>query len=320
MNRVSGQAGWYPDPGGQRGMFRYWNGSAWSHELSPDPGAPPPGRGAPAGPPPAQRGAFPGQQQPGQPQPGQPMPGRAPTAYPVQRPRSGVLWWVLGGGLILVLIIAGAFILPGLFGFREQPGLPGGPEPDIPTPTSVCPPFPSEAPTQAPQPNDGRVHAGNMSYPTLGSPWSSPAPDNRVPFGRDTQYQSVTIEANYDGMSSWVASVLIAELAAGDGFFSPEQGSEIVVNCIVGSFYGDAEVTRDDQVNEARTVDGRDAWLVESQLSFDIPNLKTKGERLIVLIVKTTDTTSALYYASIPDTSPELLEPARQTMEQLRVD
>ena len=24
------QPGWFPDPGGQAGMFRYWDGSAWS--------------------------------------------------------------------------------------------------------------------------------------------------------------------------------------------------------------------------------------------------------------------------------------------------
>jgi hypothetical protein len=55
------------------------------------------------------------------------------------------------------------------------------------------------------------------------------------------------------------------------------------------------------QKNEATTIDGREAWIVESQLSFDIPNLKTKGELLIVVIVSA-GARSGLYYASIPDT------------------
>ena len=38
------QPGWYPDPGGQQGMFRYWDGSAWTQQLSANPG------GAPSGP------------------------------------------------------------------------------------------------------------------------------------------------------------------------------------------------------------------------------------------------------------------------------
>jgi hypothetical protein len=35
------QAGWFPDPGGQRGMYRYWDGSSWTQQLSPDPGKQP---------------------------------------------------------------------------------------------------------------------------------------------------------------------------------------------------------------------------------------------------------------------------------------
>src|SRR5665811_595575 len=42
---VSSPAGWYPDPGGQRGAFRYWNGSTWSAQLSSTASAPPPSSG-----------------------------------------------------------------------------------------------------------------------------------------------------------------------------------------------------------------------------------------------------------------------------------
>ena len=47
--------------------------------------------------------------------------------------------------------------------------------------------------------------------------------------------------------------------------------------------------------------------------------LRTKGELLIVVIVAT-DTRSGIYYASIPDTVPELVKPARQALADLRVD
>ena len=36
------QPGWFPDPGGQAGMFRYWDGTAWTDQLSADPGGQPP--------------------------------------------------------------------------------------------------------------------------------------------------------------------------------------------------------------------------------------------------------------------------------------
>ena len=109
--------------------------------------------------------------------------------------------------------------------------------------------------------------------------------------------------SNYDGQgTNWVASILVAELQAGDGFFTPEQGAQIVVKCILGAFYGNHPVNSDVKVNEKTTIDGHDAWLVESQLTFDIPKLEAKGEYLIVAIVSAGNR-SGLYYATIPDTA-----------------
>jgi hypothetical protein len=28
------QPGWFPDPGGQPGMYRYWDGTAWTQQRS----------------------------------------------------------------------------------------------------------------------------------------------------------------------------------------------------------------------------------------------------------------------------------------------
>jgi peptide subunit release factor RF-3 len=91
------------------------------------------------------------------------------------------------------------------------------------------------------------------------------------------------------------------------------------VKCILGAFYGNNPVTSDVKVNKAMTIDGHDGWVVESQLSFDIPGLKAKGELLIVAIVTAKDS-SGLYYASIPDNAPELIPPARQSLAHLKVD
>ena len=35
-------SGWYPDPSGVRGRFRYWDGTSWSAETTTNPGGPPP--------------------------------------------------------------------------------------------------------------------------------------------------------------------------------------------------------------------------------------------------------------------------------------
>lgn len=252
-----------------------------------------------------------------------PLGGGTGSAYAnyqqTQKKRSPVGWWVVGAALVAVIVLIAVFAVRAATGGGGiSPQLPGGQgsQDSCPTPETA-----SAGP--AIQPNDGRVHGGPVSYPELGPPWSRPeTPTNPVPFGSDVKQQSVLVEPGYDPAhpnSQWIASVLVAELQAGDGFFSPQQGSEVVVKCILGAFYGDNPVTSNVKTNEAATIDGHEAWLVESQLSFDIPGLQVKGELLIVAIVSA-GATSGLYYASIPNSRPELVQPARNALAQLRVD
>lgn len=303
--------GWYPDPGGQKGMFRYWDGHAWSPTVSSTPGGTPPGQGFDASRPLGQQtgGTF-------GPQP-QPPSGTGGTG------RGGRVWWVLGiaGACVLVLLIA--------LGVRQIAGSATGTGTGPDRGTSqreLCPrsSTPTAVPSRGGGSRDGRVFGGKLSYPTLPAPWSTPAGDSRVPFGKDVHHQSITTETNRGVNSgewtSWVASVLVAQLDAGDGFYTPQQGSDVVVTCIVGSFYGNSKVTRKDLVSKAMKVQGRDAWLVESQLSFNIRGLQTKGELCIVLIVATAEGEASLFYASIPDNARQWEAPARQAMADLRVE
>jgi uncharacterized protein DUF2510 len=339
---VSARAGWYPDPGGGLGLFRYWDGKAWSAATSPNPSAPPPTQGLVGAGTPAQGGQTgqaaygqtgqPPYGQTGQPpygQTGQPaygQSGQSPygqgygTAYAnyqeIQKKKSPVGWWIAGGALVIVIIVVAVLAIRAVTGGNTgTTGVPGQPSQDVCPAVNTASPEPT-----ASHPADGRVHGGPVSYPMLGSPWGAPQGENRVPFGSDVQSQLVPVETNYDGNgSNWVASVLVGELQAGDGFFTPEQGSQIVVKCILGKFYGDNPVKSNVTVNKATNIDGHDAWLVESKLTFDIAGLQTKGELLIVAIVSAGNR-SGLYYASIPDTTPELVEPARDALKNLKVD
>ncbi|WP_323791557.1 DUF2510 domain-containing protein [Nocardioides sp.] len=45
-------AGWYPDPSGHPGAFRYWDGGRWGETLADHPYGPPPGGATPTPPPP----------------------------------------------------------------------------------------------------------------------------------------------------------------------------------------------------------------------------------------------------------------------------
>jgi hypothetical protein len=326
---VSAKAGWYPDPGGGRGLYRYWDGKAWSAATSPNPAAPPPPQGigvgtgygqaaygqgsAAAGSGSHGYGSY-GQASPyGQQAPG--GTGAYANFQQVQKKRSPIGWWIAGAALVAVIVVVAVIAIRALNNGGTINGLPSGGQPS----SEVCPKQSSESTGPADHPNDGRVHGGPVSYPLLGSPWSDPQTDTRVPFGSDVQSQIVTVEPNYQPGSNWVASILVGELQAGDGFFTPEQGSQIVVKCILGAFYGNNPVTSNVKVNKAVTIDGHEGWIVESQLSFSITGLKTKGELLIVAIVSAKDS-SGLYYASIPDTVPELIAPAREALANLKVD
>jgi Protein of unknown function (DUF2510) len=330
---VSANPGWYPDPGGGQGLFRYWDGKAWSAATSPNPSAPPPSQGLVSAGLPQQGGGQPygpgGQSGFGQVS-GQPALGQSPygqdygsSAYAnyqeLEKQKSPIGWWIAGGALVIVIIVVAVLAIRAVTG--GDTGTTGGGPVGQPS-QDFCPPENTASP-DAPvtHPADGRVHGGPVSYPLLGSPWEPPqGPPNPVPFGTDVQTQMVLDQLNYDGQgNNWVASILVAELQAGDGFFTPEQGAQIVVKCILGAFYGNHPINSDIKVNEKTTIDGRDAWLVESQLTFDIPNLEARGEYLIVAIVSAGNR-SGLYYATIPDTLPELVQPARDTLKQLQVD
>jgi hypothetical protein len=247
--------------------------------------------------------------------------GQAGAAYAnyqaVQKKKSPIGWWLAAAAFLIVIIVMAVLAIRAVTG--GESGTTGGPAGQASQ--DVCPAPISASPTESPNhPADGRVHGGPVSYPMLGPPWSLPQADSRVPFGSDVRSQIVTDQADYDGEGhDWVASVLVGELQAGDGFFTPEQGSQIVVKCILGAFYADNPVQSNVKVNEKTTIDGHDAWLVESHLTFDIAGLKAKGELLIVAIVSAGNR-SGLYYASIPDTVPELVQPARDALKNLKVD
>ena len=218
---MSAKAGWYPDPGGGQGLFRYWDGKAWSAATSPNPKSPPPtqgvigaapqqptggygtggygtggygtggyGQAGPAGS--AGQGAFGGYGQ--------------QTAYAnyqeIQKKKSPIGWWIGGAALVVAIIVIAVIAIRAIGG---EIGVTGQPTSGAPT-QDTCPPEKEETADPNAHPNDGRVHGGPISYPELGSPWGAPHGDNRVPFGSDVRTQEVPVETNYDGQGNgWVA-------------------------------------------------------------------------------------------------------------------
>ena len=230
------------------------------------------------------------------------------------RRRSAAPWIIGAGALVVALVVAAVLVVRSI----DLPGV-AGPDPGPPTGTNVCPDAVPETASPAPQPESGRVTSGKLSYGRLPEPFGPPQWDNRTPFGRDVQSQQATVEEDAQGVDTWVASVLIARLLAGDGFYGPEQGARVVADCVVGKFYGGVAVTRKDQRNAATEVDGRAAWVIEAHLTFSLPGIKTTGETMIIVVVDTVPGEAGLFYASIPDTSPQFMVPARRAQASLQV-
>ncbi len=266
--------GWYPDPGGSPGRYRYWDGRTWSAETSPQ--SPAPARGRP----------------------------------PIR--------WLVGAGVgLVVAVLVAVLVIRSLAG---GPSAAESPTPGAPPASASCPLPDSAEPTSRPSvAGDGRVRGGPLSYPMLPGPWSPPETENRLSFGHDIAAQWVTVDTNAKTGDLWAAIVLISELRSGDGFFGPQQAAHLMAGCITGSLYGDNEVRSDPKIDKSVVVDGHPAWLLESRLSYQVDGLKTKGETMIIVIVDAGGSTG-LFYAGLPDSGPEFVDPARQAWRELRVE
>ncbi|MGJ3508895.1 DUF2510 domain-containing protein [Enemella sp. A6] len=299
---MSSPAGWYPDPGGSS-RLRYWDGHSWSAALSDTPDAPPP-----------PTGFAPGQVA----DPVEYAQTYGTGEYGSTDNRKPLMWGIIGVvALVVIAMVAFLAIRSFIGGGNDDPT---SPNPRRTNTTEICPPGDPSNSAAPPQKGDGWVRAGKLAYKDPQGEWSAPRAETRVPFSRAALSQNVTIHKDYQPGYNWVASITLGELLAGDGFYSPKDGAEVVVKCVVGSFYGEGtEVHREDVRSEAITVDGRDAWVIESNLSFDIPNLEADEELLIVVIVDTGDAGAGLFYASIPNTSKHLEAPAREAMASLKV-
>ena len=174
---VSAKAGWYPDPGGGQGLYRYWDGKSWSAATSPNPGAPPPNQGlAGIGQPTTGTSDRPRPDR-RRIRPGWPahVRGGGPTAYAnyqqIQKKKSPVGWWIAGAALVVVIVVVAVLAIRAVTGGSTDIASPPG---GGPVSQDACPPEKTETPDPNADPNDGRVHGGPLSYPTLGAPVGRP--------------------------------------------------------------------------------------------------------------------------------------------------
>lgn len=274
-------AGWYPDPTGAPGRYRYWDGSRWSTFTTDDPQRSAPGESPASGSTPIESAQ-----------------GVGPPSGPSRRRRSGLIIGVLALAVTVVVAVA-ISIGNGRSLAENPPATPtagGTASPANPTPTSTTETQrPSATPTplvrcpkgnpnlHASHPTDGRVHGGNLSFakqPTF----EHAAIEPRFSFAYDVLQQKLLVSPN----TPWIAQLAVGQLRGKDGFVNdPRNTVESLVRCVVTStMYSPYLPTRTDIRSEGLSIDGHSGWLIESEITVDQPDLAVAGDHTIFIVVR----------------------------------
>jgi Protein of unknown function (DUF2510) len=281
---AQGLTGWYPDPGGAPGRFRHWDGTQWSAETTDDPRQP-----APEPPRPPQR--------------------RSPGFWIVA---------VVAVLALLTIIVAAAVTVVGLRPINDPPNPPptvAGGDDSSPTPTPTPTPSPRRSASPTPgtpaplvpcplgipnqreaHPVDNRVYGGNLSF--LAEPTFPPATEEvRLNFAYDVIQQKLPVSAQ----PAWIAQLAVGQVRASDGFVHDARNTaESVVQCaLTGSLYEPYGPTRTDRRSEAVTIDGREGWLIESDVTVTAPGLAFPGDRTIFVVVRDGDDWG-MFFGAVP--------------------
>jgi Protein of unknown function (DUF2510) len=270
--------GWYPDPAGVPGRYRYWDGSQWSRITTVDPRQPLPAAG--------ESGEAAGVDA----EPGAASPGSETRRLPV---------------IIGVLVVLLALVAVGAGNLRQAADRPR-PTPTTtgltgssPTPTVGSRQTPSATPTpatpvpvrcpkgdptlRAPHPTDGRVYGGNLSFeeqPTF----ERAAGEPRFHFAYDVIQQTLIVSRD----PNWIAQLAVGQLRAKDGFFDdPRITVENLARCVItGQMYSPYLPTRTDIRSESLSIDGHPGWLIESEITVDRPDIPIAGDHTIFIVVR----------------------------------
>jgi hypothetical protein len=272
-------AGWYPDPAGVPGRFRYWDGSSWSTVTTDDPSRPTPAESPASGP--AQSGPSSG----------------GPPSRPARWRRPAIIVGVLAVAVSTVVAVA---ILIGNFRSlvdNPQPNATASPS-DVSspagTPTTERPsatpsplplvPCPKGNPNQrAPHPIDGRVYGGNLSFEAQQT-FEPAALEARLTFAYDVLQQTLPVSQN----PAWIAQLAVGQLREEDGFVHDARNTvESLARCITtGTMYSPYVPTRSDIRSESLSIDGRRGWLIESEITVDRPDIALLGDHVIFIVVR----------------------------------
>ena len=257
--------GWYPDPSGAPGRFRFWDGAQWGRDTTADP------RSAPT--------------------------PTIPSAVPNKRSDKG---WIIGLAVLLgvTLIAVVAFVI---WGTRNPLGG-GGATEDTNSSTPTVPGW-DETSTPTPPPPPTKSGGTMVACPTTRQRGSTPQQSGKLTadtlqvdriagwedggtvfnFAYDEQGQFKTI---YDiGWQGWMSNIGVSLLSNKDGFVDPATAAEQVMECFTTSQYYQEFSGRTDLLSQAITVNGHPGWRIEAEIHVKSSWFPVEGDVTDVIVV-----------------------------------
>lgn len=254
------EPGWYPDPGGDPGQFRYWNGQAWASETSASPGT-----------------------------------HRTPSP-PARESRSSLVVAVLA---VVLLLVVGLVIWransPG--GISGPWG--GGEDTNSATPTvsawdETSTATPSDEPPDSggsavPCPDtdigvggtfaQGRMQSGKLSVPIIES-WSPPSQlfylaglSNVM-----SQYKTIVTGWKSDSALGTTSKTTFPTLA---------RAAHALADCFASSGYYRDMTSVQNLMDQAVTIDGRPGHRIRANVYVDFTNPSITGDVIDVIVIDT---------------------------------
>jgi hypothetical protein len=122
-------------------------------------------------------------------------------------------------------------------------------------------------------------------------------------FAWDVTQQALSV----DDIPWWIAQLAVGQLRASDGFVhDPRNTAESFVQCtLTCDIYQQYAPVRTDRRSKAVSIDGRQGWLIESDLTVNAPGLDFPGDRTIFVVVRDKENWG-IFFGAVPIGDPDL--------------
>lgn len=292
--------GWYPDPAGASGRYRYWDGKTWSAHTR-----------------------------------GDPRSIQETDGQLTSPPRRRTSWLIGAIVLIVALVAAGALIARsvraiGMSEVSPPTSTVSGWDDSSPTASPHPSPSPSSTPTQpvplvpcpsgdpraaSPHPHDGRVHGGNLSFAEV-STFRAAVVEKRFSFAHDVAQQTLVVDPD----PKWLAQLAVGRLRGRDGFtHGARNTAESVAECSINAnMYQPFGAHRADIRSEPVSLSGRPGWLIETNVTVETPGLSFPGDHVMFIVVAD-GADWGMFFGAVPMGSATLNRTMAATVADLRI-